>query len=398
MRIAIDIRSLQTTSAWRGVGVYTEQLVRSLMQIDKSNEYILLCSSRRKLPDLPEEIGRKIVPLRRPGRGITVWDQLFSYRSLKKMKVDIFHSPFYATPLAVSGAVGLVQTIHDLTPILFKGSTSLKHRMIFNINFHCARYADKIIAVSENTKKDIVRVLGIPEDKIAVIYNGIDHLPVPYPGGKRPDQDIREMERPYLLYVGGLDRVKNVPVLIQAFGKILKKYDHMKLLIVGADCEKLISLMKRTDWRGSGPPESSREFASLCESLLRSGRMVLKGYLGKDELLSCYREAELFVFPSLYEGFGLPPLEAMSAGVPVIASGRASLPEILGDAAIYVNPEDPDELAALVDRVLSDDALKEKMKLAGVKRAGEFRWERTARMTLDLYEALHEMKKSRAER
>ncbi|MEW5806016.1 MAG: glycosyltransferase family 1 protein [Acidobacteriota bacterium] len=386
MKIGIDVRVLQSESGSRGIGVYTRNLILSLLQIDRENEYIFFAFSQIGFKDLPDEMRRRAVLLKRPAKNIIFWDQLLWYPALKKWEIDLFHTPFYAAPVLVPSGVAVVQTVHDLIPVIFKRSTSRKNRLVFRTNFSLLRFVDRIIAVSSNTKADIIRILGIPGEKIEVIHNGVDHLPVgeqhraagqmevsmtgvPFPAG-RPD-----VAKPYLLYVGGLNPLKNVPVLLQAFDKISRKYANLGLVIVGADSDRLDSIV-------------NRDF----QKLIRSGRIVLKGYLENDDLVAHYRNAELFIFPSLYEGFGIPPLEAMRCGLPVIASSRASIPEILGDAAAYVNPEKPDELVAKIETLLQDEGLRIGMREAGLKRAAQFSWREAAQKTLALYRMIHEKK------
>ncbi len=392
MRIGIDVRTLQTGSGWRGVGVYTQHLVEALMRIDETNDYFLFAGSRLAVQHLPEHFKKNVISLKRPRRNIIFWDQLCWYRLLKKWKIDIFHSPFYASPLVIPKRTAVVQTVHDLIPLIFKESTSAKNRLIFKMNFSLLKYADRIIAVSQNTKNDIVRILGIAEEKVVVIHNGVDHL-------HKTDQDLEENsggeiceESPFILYVGGMDPLKNIPTLIRAFDKITEKHKNLKLVMVGADGEKMrdVKSMIRKKRLSFLFPDQS--FRTLLERMLRSGKIVLKGYLEIPDLIFYYRNAELFLFPSLYEGFGLPPLEAMSCGTPVIASDRSSLPEVLSEAALYVNPENEENLIRSVNQLLEDDSLRLKHKEAGLQRAAQFRWEETGRKTLALYQTLFEEK------
>lgn len=392
MRIGIDVRNLQTGSGWRGVGVYTQHLVEALMRIDEANDYFLFAGSRLNVQHLPEHFRKNIISLKRPRRNIIFWDQLCWYHLLKKWKIDIFHSPFYASPLVVPKRTAVVQTVHDLIPLIFKESTSAKNRFIFKMNFSFLKYADCIIAVSQNTKKDIVKILGIAEENVLVIHNGVDHLHKTDQGlEKRTRNEICD-ESPFILYVGGLDPLKNIPTIIRAFDKISEKHGNLKLVMVGADGEKMRDLKSMTRKKRFSFLSPDQSFRTLLERMLRSGKIILKGYLEIPDLIAYYRDAELFLFPSLYEGFGLPPLEAMSCGTPVVASDRSSLPEILGKAALYVNPEDAEDLARSVNQLLEDDSLRMKHKEAGLQRAAQFRWEETGRKTLALYQTLFEEK------
>ncbi len=393
MRIGIDVRTLQTGSGWRGVGVYTQHLVEALMRIDEGNEYFLFAGSRMNVQHLPEHFKRNIISLKRPSKNIIFWDQLCWHHLLKKWKIDIFHSPFYASPLFVPKKTAVMQTVHDLIPLIFKKSTSAKNRLIFKINFSLLKYADRIIAVSQNTKNDILRLLGIPEKKVAVIHNGVNHLRKANQGVDKPFKGKICKECPFILYVGGMDPLKNIPTLIRAFDKICKKRRDLKLVMVGADGERMKDLKPMIQEMRPSSLSPNQSFSTLLETLIRSGKIVLKGYLEIPDLISHYSDAELFLFPSLYEGFGLPPLEAMSYGLPVVASNRSSLPEVLGKAALYANPEDAEKLARSVDRILEDHSLRAKLKEAGLQRAAQFTWEEAAKKTLALYHVLYNQKK-----
>ncbi len=390
MRIGIDIRPLQTESGWRGVGVYTRYLVDTLMSIDRENDYFLFASPGKTMP-LPDHLRRMIVPLKRPTRNIFLWDQLFWYPLLKKQKIDVFHSPFYASPLLVPGQVAVVQTVHDLIPLLFKESTSFKNRFLFRMNFSFLRYADRIIAVSQNTKNDIIRLLGVPEEKVVVIHNGADHLQK-MRGKERSSTMSASKERPFLLYVGGMDPLKNIPTLVEAFDRICQRNKDLKLVMVGADGEKMNHAKPLTKDPASSRSFSHQTYQALLKRHIHSGRIILKGYLNIPDLIAYYKNAELFLFPSLYEGFGFPPLEAMSFGLPVVSSNRSSLPEILGDAALFANADNAEDLARAVEHLLHDDSLKAKLKEAGFKRATRFWWEDAARKTIALYQTIHREK------
>ncbi len=390
MRIGIDIRPLQTESGQRGVGVYVRELVRSLLRIKSKAEFIFLASSRKASEDLSGELKERTIFLKRPIKNIVVWDQIFSYGIIRKLKLDIYHSPFYALPLAVPRSVSVVQTIHDLTPLLFKESVSVKNRGVFRINFHLSRYADRIIAVSKNTKDDIVKLLKIPSEKIVVVHNGADHLLHSSRGDATRCAGDFEKRKPYLLYVGGFDPMKNIPVLIEAFDRVCATKKNLKLLLVGADSAALRNEKNKILFRKAF--SSKATLSRIAERLLSEGKIVLGGFLKQDALLSCYRKAEIFVFPSLYEGFGFPPLEAMQCGLPVLASKSGSLPEVLGDAAVYFDPRNVDDLATKIETILNNEDMKARMRKAGIERASKFLWEEAAQKTFQIYRTLHEEK------
>ena len=234
-----------------------------------------------------------------------------------------------------------------------------------------AKKAERIIAVSSSTKKDIMKLLNISSEKIRVIYLGIGSLY--HPLEKKEVEDFRRKEEifgSFILYVGTLKKRKNVLNIIRAYKKIKEKGIKEKLVIVG---------------------NKSGEYQNIYKAVKRSKLekdVFFSGYVDEALLPFYYNSAFLFIYPSLYEGFGLPILEAMASGTPVITSNVSSLPEVVGDAAILVNPNNIEEMAEMMQKVLTNQKLREKMREKGLKRAKLFSWERCARETLNLYEEI----------
>jgi len=227
------------------------------------------------------------------------------------------------------------------------------------------RRSTTIIAVSESTKKDIITFYGINDDKIKVIYEGFHHTF----DSKRSDDSfylVREKYHlpPYILYVGNLLPHKNLNRLIEAYSLVSKAIPHV-LIIIGRKDQRFFPALEMR-----------------AAELKVKERVLFFDYIDQVELPHFYRAAETFVFPSLYEGFGLPPLEAMASGTPVICSNISSLPEVVGDAGIYVNPEDPRMVADSIKRVLGDEKLRENLISKGYERAKLFSWQKAARETL----------------
>jgi glycosyltransferase involved in cell wall biosynthesis len=241
--------------------------------------------------------------------------------------------------------------------------------------------ASKIITVSQFCKKDIVETLKVPETKVEVIYNGVAEV---YRSGTSSDFNSIEKKAktleflnrfgitgPYLLYVGNFMAHKNLKTLMEAYS-LLKDQSgfHHQLVLVG----------------------DNRKGRSELEDFIITRRwqneVILTGFVPWEWLPIFYRSADLFVFPSLYEGFGLPVLEAMACGVPVVASNRSSLPEIIGEAGVLVNPESPQEIAGAIWRVLSDSSLRTRLIREGLDQARRFSWEETARKTLAVYQSV----------
>jgi len=265
-------------------------------------------------------------------------------------------------------------TVHDLIRYLdLEGCGTYihqpNHRDKFYLSLDCEgiKKATRVIAISEATKRDLMHHLGIPGEQISVVYLGVDHTTF------RPSVQASEFEHPYILFVGSEHRRKNLPTLFRAF-KRLKKQPRFKNL-------KLVKVGK------AGGPERDfrRETVSIMNSLNLNQEVVFTEAVSKKDLVAYYRGAECFVFPSLYEGFGLPLLEAMACGCPVISSDSSSLPEVVGEAAIKVSPHDIEGLAGALEKILTDRELREDLIAKGATQAARFSWKQTAKKTLEIY-------------
>jgi glycosyltransferase involved in cell wall biosynthesis len=258
-----------------------------------------------------------------------------------------------------------VITVCDVTPLLFPGAHGrmnvMHHRYILPL---ILRQADQIITISEASKRDIVRLYRVPEQKVTVTLLAADRRF----GQITSAAPEEKKERPYILNVGTLEPRKNLPRLLKAFAYARCKGLPHRLVIAGAG-----------GW-GQSP------LARLVDELDLHADVTFTGFIGDDELPGLYAGAEFFVYPSLYEGFGLPVLEAMASGTPVITSNVSSLPEVAGDAALLVDPYSVDEISAAMLRLGSDGELRSAMRDRGRDQAGRFSWERTAQETWDLYE------------
>jgi glycosyltransferase involved in cell wall biosynthesis len=225
---------------------------------------------------------------------------------------------------------------------------------------------DMIITVSKSTKKDVIKCLKFPEEKIKVIYNGVDERFKPL---KNYNDVLHKynINPPYILYIGTLEPRKNIPALIKAFYKLKKRGIRHKLVIVG-----------KKGWK-------YKQIFRVVEDLNLRRDVVFTGYVSYNDLPKFYSAADLFVYPSLYEGFGLPPLEAMACGCPVITSNVSSLPEVVGDAGFIVDPSDIGGLSRTIKELLANDSLRENVIRKGLKRIKEFSWEKTAKESLKVY-------------
>ncbi|WP_440953191.1 glycosyltransferase family 4 protein [Methanococcoides sp. FTZ1] len=263
-----------------------------------------------------------------------------------------------------------VVTCHDLIPVVYDKT----HLPNWKYNVEGLKKADRIITISEFSKNDIIKYLNYPENKIRIASPAVDHTNYYKKRDKSilSELDIDENEK-VVLYVGSEQPRKNVPTLIKAFSKLKKRFPNVKLLKIGKPQH----------------PGARKELLELIDSLNLRNDIIFCGYISEKELVKYYNAADLFVFPSLYEGFGLPPLEAMACGTPVITSNRSSLPEVVGDAGIMIDPLDIDQMADMMYEVLTNDGLKEDLAKKGLERSNIFNWKNAADVTLSVYEELN---------
>lgn len=371
MKIALDIRRVNDF----GVGTYIRNIVRALGARDRENQYFLLGPSDRfrEFNELPSNF--LPVPFayeEESARSLMEFD-----RVLRHTGCDLVHVPHLfwyprRTPCPY------VVTVHDLLAFIQPSENGSQVKRLLH-NFFTRRALEKsarILAVSKFTRQEIVRLYRIPQEKIPVIYNAIDER---FRRGHASEADrLMIVERyqvtyPYLLYAGNIKPHKNVTRIIEAFSALkseLEKdelFPDLKLVIIGDEVSKHPDL-RRTVVKGAVQND-----------------VRFLGFVPIDVLRVFYDLAKVFVFPSLYEGFGLPPLEAMAHGTPVVASNATSLPEVVGSAAVLVNPENSFEIMRAVYRVLVDQGLREQLKERGYQQAQLFSWDEAARRTLETY-------------
>ena len=364
MRIGIDARKLHDF----GIGTYIRNLLRQLARIDQRTEFVLLCREA----DAPalKALGEHFRPVVETAGNYSIAEQFRIPLALKREGVTLFHAPHYVLPPLTRCAS--VVTIHDCIHLMFP--QYLPNRLAYayargSIAL-AARSATRIMTVSESSKRDILRFVDVDPDKISVIHNAYDER-----FGVEPEEDdvVRVRERyqlhdEFVLYAGNVKPHKNLERLIEAFQLVRRRgLDHLKLVLIGDEISKYAALRR----------------AVHRYQLHKYVRFL--GYLPEETLAVMYRLAGVFVFPSLYEGFGLPPLEAMASGTPVVTSNVSSLPEVAGDAAVLVDPYDPHAIADGIYRVLSDEALRRDLRGKGLQRAHQFSWESSVRRIHDIY-------------
>lgn len=364
--IGLNAHLLSLAHTYRGAGInwYIHNLLLNLALVDQENQYTVFLNDRR----FPPNSGLILRPSRLPTAQPLVrigWEQLIQPFVLWQEKIDLLHSMAFVTPL-VSPCPSVV-TVYDLSFVIFPQSFKYSRRFYLALFTRLsARKARRIITISESTKRDTVRLLGVSSEKVDVVYCGVDKTFHPL-----PDREIasfrqkRGLPERIILFVGTIEPRKNVARLIEAYSHL--RDERVKLVIGGAK-----------GWL-------YEEVFARVEELGLTGDVLFPGYIPPDELPLWYNAAELFVYPSLYEGFGLPPLEAMACGTPVITSNVSSLPEVIGEAGLTVDPIDSESLAEAMSRVLGDEALRQSMRERGLARANRFSWAKAARETVEVY-------------
>ncbi len=372
MRIYLDLSPVLHQKA--GLGRYARTLAEHLIAQDPFNHYTAFAYGKFADAALSPELRRlprANVPLDvRPWR-MSVWLAHAAGISFDRFfpRADIFHATEHLLPPFRN--VKTVFTLHDLIFQFFpEYHLPLNRWYLVNAMPHFVRRADAIIAVSECTKRDAITIYDLPPEKITVIYEGVNPAlrPVEDPATISHARAHYAKNRRFILFLSTIEPRKNLIRLIDALRALhLRGFNH-RLLIAG-----------RTGWLYQDV------FAHLRKTGMQD-RVDLLGFVPDSDLPALMAAADAFVFPSLYEGFGLGPLEAMACGAPVVASNTSSLPEILGDAALYVNPTDTADIAVGIERVLTNPELRAELRARGLAQAAKFSWERAARETLGVYE------------
>ena len=371
VKIAIDIRRMTEF----GVGTYIRNVVRTLGRLDHENEFLLIGS-----PNKVEEIGAlppnfHTVPALASDRSVQGYREFRT--ALKRLECDLVHIPnLYSVPRMLP--CPYVMTVHDVLQHMSRAreQSGFWRSFHFQMTKRVLAGAARIFAVSNFTRNEIEKLFEIPSDRVEVIYNAIDERFL-HGHASEADRDLiaqrYQVTYPFLLYAGRISPHKNVVRMIEAFSALKTELERdqahpdLKLIIIGDDL--------------SGNPD-------LRRTVVRSGvqhDVRFLGFVPIEVLRIFYDEAKIFVFPSLYEGFGLPPLEAMAHGTPVVTSNVSSLPEVVGNAAVLVNPENVFEIMRALHRTLMDKDLRCRMKERGYKQAARFSWETSVRRILEAY-------------
>jgi glycosyltransferase involved in cell wall biosynthesis len=353
MRIAIDARKLHDF----GIGTYIRNVLLGLARLDQSTEYIVLC--RPADVDAISALGTNFRAVAEAARPYSLGEQVWIPLSLVRERAHLLHEPHYVLPPATR--CRSVVTIHDCIHLMFPQYLPgrLAHTYARMSMWSAVHKSDRILTVSEASKRDILRFFDIPEDKVVVIYNAIDERFLVPADEQRMDliRQRYQLDHPFLLYVGNIKPHKNLERLIDAFGRARAGgLADLRLVIIGDEISKY-------------PPLRQSVHRHRLDKYVR-----FLGFQPYDTLAAFYRLARAFVFPSIYEGFGLPPLEAMACGAPVVTSNVSSLPEIAGNAAILVDPYEPASIADGIRRAVTDEGLRAQVIERGFARARDFSW------------------------
>jgi glycosyltransferase involved in cell wall biosynthesis len=373
MRILFDAHLSENNIS--GIGRYINELIKALVLIDKKNEYLILI-----LDDLTA--AHPLIRLEAPNltkisvnfRGLSLRQHWVTRGLVRHYRPDVYHHPHFDLPIGISSPS--IVTIHDLKylhhPEYFPKLSRLKSQYMKCMFQSALRRASKVIAVSESTKKDIGEMFSINSQDVIVIHHGIHSITKNHHHLSQDFFDNHGIKKPFILFVGVRRPHKNLTGLIDAFNRVLKTAgDELQLVIVG------------NSYKDYDMPERVIAERGLDQ------HVILMDYIEDDSLETLYRNTEMLVLPSLYEGFGFPILEAMKFDVPVIGANTTSIPEVLGNAGLLVDPLNPEEIAEKIISLLTSHQLRERLIQLGKKRVKEFTWEKAALNTLKVYRQVY---------
>lgn len=371
MKIALDARGINWY-AGTGIGTYTSQIIKHMLELDRTNAYLLFWwgDNYRNLCNDNVEIH---IASKRHKR---FFEDFYMPQSLEKNAIDLYHVPQNGIGLSLglpsNQSCAQVATIHDLIPYVMPETVGRSYLKKFLATMpQIIQNSNRIITVSEFSKRDIMRVFNVEENLINVTPLAAEDYfkPMDKSEAKSYINQKYHIRDPFILYVGGFSPRKNVRSILLAFTRachhLSKNY---KVVILGTAKDEHAYLL------------------SLCETLQISSSVLFAGYVPNEDLPFFYNACSVFVYPSMYEGFGLPPLEAMSCGTPVITSNVSSIPEVVGDSALMINPSDTEDLRNALEAVLENDALSAELSAKGYARSKNFSWKKTALKTLEIYQ------------
>ncbi len=387
MKIGIDARTILNPEKGEAIGVghYTYQLIRHLLAIDRENEYILFFDFRVREKDVKKfaqpNVKIKFYPFSDYKKYLPgAYNEILGMATLARENLDVVHttSPMSRIPVSYRGKT--IVTVHDLAaykvPDVFP---QLKRSKIKTTTSLMISHADRIITASQSTKNDVMEIFDTKDDKIKVIHSGFDKRMAEESQVSR--EKVLEkygvnQGKKYILFLGTIEPIKNITRLFEAFKKF--KEDCVR---DNKACNHKLVMAGKNGWL-------AQEYRQIAKDLGLAKDVIFTGYVIGDELVPLFKNADFFVMPSLYEGFGMTVLEAFATGTPAILSNVSSIPEVAGDAAILVNPLKTEEIAEAMKRLATDENLKNELRAKGFTQVEKFNWEKCARETLEVYKSL----------
>lgn len=371
MRIAIDARGINWYKG-TGIGTYTENILKYMLMIDKENSYDVYWSGENY-----SDFNNKNVKIHLTSKKHNkFFEQFFIPASISREKADLYHIPQNGMGLCENISCKKIVTIHDIIPYIMPDTVGRGYLIKFIREMpKIIALADAIITVSEFSKKDILRIFPIDPSKIYVTHLAAEsrYRPLNKEGCKKYLKKNYGMEKPFILYIGGFSARKNIKSLIIAFSKIQKDLNNdYELVIVGSN------------------KDQGKFLQDFAKTLNLENNIRFTGFVPENDLPLFYNACSAFLYPSLYEGFGLPPLEAMSCGAPTITSNLTSIPEIVGDGAELIDPLNIESIMSSMVKVLNHPDIQNYLSIKGLKRACQFSWVKTSEETLSIYKKVIE--------
>lgn len=366
MRVALNAALIGSGRTYRRAGVsrYIASLAEHLPTALGSGDDLVVVGH----PEDDDGPASPIERFRQHPAGRIAWEQTVLPLMARRGQWDVLHSPVNVAPVLLRARS--VVTVHDLAFVTAPGTMSVARRhYLTTLTAHSVRHADRVIAVSESTRRDLETWFGVPPDRVSVTPLAAEpRFRPPNPEALAAFRSRDRIVQPYILSVGTREPRKNIASLVRAFARLADEIPH-DLALVGP-----------SGWMGGELDQALAELPTRIRDRIR-----LTGFVDDDDLPFWYGGADVFAYPAHYEGFGLPVLEAMACGVPVVTSDISSLPEVAGDAALLIDPDDEADLATALLEVMTDPGLAAALRDRGRRRAAEFSWQTTARMTVDVY-------------
>ncbi|MDD4607422.1 MAG: glycosyltransferase family 1 protein [Patescibacteria group bacterium] len=377
MRVGIDARLYGPKN--RGLGRYVQQLITHLEKVDQNNQYFIFLT--KKNFDEYQPTNSNFTKVLADVRWYTLKEQIVMPKIIKKLKLDLMHFPHFNVP--INCPVKFIVTIHDLIIHHFPDSRATTlNPILYKIKLEAYKFvikqailkSQKIVAVSEFTKKDILQHYKVKADKIKVVYQGLNQKNLNI-NQSQIDEILKKykIQTPYLLYVGAAYPHKNLEILIKAFDKISAKHQNLNLVLVGQKDYFYQRLQKYIQI----------DFPKL------KNKIIFTGFVSDSELSCLYKAGLIYVFPSLFEGFGLPPLEAMQYDLPVASSQASCLPEVLKDAVIYFDPVEKNDIIKQLDILIQDADLQRQLKINGQKLLSQYNWLKATQQIVEIYNSIN---------